>query len=213
MKGGFERIRKEVSIPDSFQNLDKWSLKRRQFLRAAAVSGALSQISLLEACTNDTEEGNEILTSKQVGILKNILLILFPNDGNGPGAEEINAYEYIMWVLRDTLNRKPEDNEYIIEGIDWANESANEIYGSDYLNLNQEDQETLVELFTKMDWGKNWCSAVIVLILESLLLDPIYGGNPDEIGWKWLNHTAGVPRPTEANRYERIMERQMKKKL
>lgn len=210
MKGEYKRIKKEVKIPDTFQNLDKWQTKRRTFLKAAVITGAVSQLTMLESCKGDEEEGNEILSAQQVGILKSILNIFFPDDGNGPGAEDINAYEYIMWVLRDTLNRKAEDNEYIIEGLDWANETANEIYFDDYLNLDQEQQEALVDTFTKLDWGKNWSSAMIMLIFEACVLDPIYGGNTNEVGWKWLDHQPGVPRPTEANRYERIMERQMK---
>jgi gluconate 2-dehydrogenase gamma chain len=78
--------------------------------------------------------------------------------------------------------------------------------------LDQEQKEALVGLFTQLDWGKNWCAAMLMLIFEALLLDPLYGGNTNEAGWKWLKHTAGYPRPTEANRYERIMERQMKMK-
>ncbi|MCG8575072.1 MAG: gluconate 2-dehydrogenase subunit 3 family protein [Flavobacteriales bacterium] len=221
MEKDFERIKKtaavsrELDIPDAFKNLERWQSRRRTFLKAALIGGAMSQMAFLESCTSPQidEEGNHLLSGEQVQILKSILLILFPDDGNGPSAEDINAFGYIMWVLDDSLNRKEEDNEYIIEGLDWANETAQELYFMDYNELEQKQKEAIVGHFTKLEWGKNWSSAVIILILEALLLDPIYGGNTNEVGWNWLNHTAGVPRPTESLRYERIMERQMKLKV
>jgi gluconate 2-dehydrogenase gamma chain len=33
-------------------------------------------------------------------------------------------------------------------------------------------------------------------IMEALLTDPVYGGNPNSIGWQWLKHQPGFPRPT-----------------
>jgi len=205
------KFQAERTIPDTFQNLALWQTRRRGFLRAAVVSGAASQLLWLQSCKSE-EEANEILTSQQVTILKSVLGLLFPSDGNGPGAEDINAFGYVMWVLRDTLNRKPEDNDFIIEGLDWAEETAQEVYFCSYTECDEEKKSALVDLFTGLNWGETWCAAMIALIFEALLLDPIYGGNTNEAGWKWLNHTAGFPRPTEANRYERIMERQMKMK-
>jgi len=212
MKFNIHKWQREVKVPETFSNLELWQTRRRGFLRAAIIGGAASQLAFVTSCDSAEEEGNEILSGKQVAVLKSVISILFPDDGNGPGTKEINAFDYIMWVLRDTLNRKPEDNDYIIEGLDWANDTSNEVYFCEYAELDQDQKDALVELFTKLDWGKNWSAAMLMLIFEALLLDPLYGGNTNEIGWKWLNHTAGYPRPTEANRYERIMERQMKMK-
>jgi len=202
--------KQERTIPDTFKNLENWETNRRTFLRGALVAGAMTQIGLFTSCSVELEEANDLLTAEQSTILTQILDLFFPNDGNGPGAKDINAFGYIMWVLHDSLNRKTEDNEYIIEGLDWANETAQEIYFKPFVELNQEEREVLVGKFTQLNWGKSWSSVMITLIFEALLLDPIYGGNTDEVGWKWLNHTPGHPRPTEENRYERIMERQMK---
>ena len=40
--------------------------------------------------------------------------------------------------------------------------------------------------------------------MEALLTDPAYGGNPDGIGWRWLGHTPGYPRPSAATIYPRL---------
>lgn len=198
------------SIPNRYLDLEQWQTDRRKFLRGALLAGAMTQIGFFTSCSTKLKEGNDLLTAEQATILNDVLNIFFPNDGNGPDAEDINAFGYVMWVLHDTLNRKIEDNAYILVGLNWADETAQEIYFSPFVELSQEQKEALVGKLTELDWGKNWSSMIITLILEALVLDPIYGGNKNEAGWNWLNHTPGFPRPTEENRYERIMEKQMK---
>lgn len=200
------------TIPKEYLDIEKWQTDRRSFLRGALVASAMTQIGFFTSCSVKLKEGNDLLTPEQATILDDIINIFFPDDGNGPSAEDINAFGYVMWVLHDTLNRKIEDNAYIIVGLNWADETAQEIYFAPFVELSQEQKENLVGEFTKMKWGSNWSSMMITLILEALVLDPIYGGNTNEVGWTWLNHTPGYPRPSETNRYERIMERQMKLK-
>ena len=40
-------------------------------------------------------------------------------------------------------------------------------------------------------WGRAWLSLLLYYIFEALLSDPVYGGNPDGIGWQWLEHQPG----------------------
>jgi hypothetical protein len=211
MKEEINRIKKK-QIPDLYQNLTTWETNRRTFLKGALLTGALTQISLFTSCSTELEKGNDLLTAEQATILTNVIDVFFPDDGNGPGAKDINAFGYIMWVLHDSLGRSTEDNDYILEGIQWADDTAQELYFKPFVELSDEEKKALIGIFTELDWGKNWSSVIIFLILEALLLDPLYGGNVNEVGWNWLNHTPGYPRPTEENRYERIMEKQLKLK-
>jgi gluconate 2-dehydrogenase gamma chain len=197
---------KNVIIPDSFKNLDKWETNRRSFLRAAIVAGAASQIAWFTSCSTELEKSNEYLSAEQSTILKSILLIIFPNDGIGPSADDLNTFGYVMWNLSNEYNKRDE-NDYIIEGIDWANEKAFEIYGSKYFELNQDEKEILVAQFVELDWGKTWMSVMVTFTLESALLDPIYGGNVDEAGWLWLDHKSGMPRPNDTTRVESFLEK------
>ena len=196
----------KVQIPDTFKDIEKWETNRRKFLRSVLVAGAASQIAWFTSCSTSLEKGNEHLTAEQSTILKSILMIIFPDDGNGPSADDINSFGYIIWVLSDNY-RKKEDNEYIIEGINWADETAQDIYFDSYVNLDHNQREALVEQFVELDWGKNWMSVMVTLVLESLLLDPIYGGNTDEKGWEWLDHVPGIPRPTEETRFEAFIQK------
>ena len=50
-------------------------------------------------------------------------------------------------------------------------------------------------------WGRSWISVMLLHIFEALLSDPIYSGNSDEKGWKWLNYSPGNPRPFEGKAY------------
>jgi len=196
----------EVKIPDTFADIDKWNTNRRSFLKAALVAGAASQLTWFTSCSAKLEEANEYLTAEQSTVLKSILMIIFPNDGNGPSADDLNTFGFVLWTLGDAL-KKQEDKDYIIEGLDWANEKSQEIYFEKYSELDDEQKEALVKQFTELAWGKNWMSVMVTLTLESALLDPIYGGNTDEKGWKWLEHETGLPRPTEETRVEAFFEK------
>ncbi|MBD3637377.1 MAG: gluconate 2-dehydrogenase subunit 3 family protein [Crocinitomicaceae bacterium] len=194
------------NIPDAYKDIETWETNRRSFLRAALIAGAASQIAWFTSCSRELEKGNEHLSPEQSTILKDMLMIIFPNDGNGPSADDLNSFGYIMWVLSDTYREKDE-NEFIVEGIDWSNKKAKEIYGDNFYELTDKEQKTLVAQFVEMDWGKTWMSVMVTHVLESAVLDPIYGGNVDEAGWNWLNHVPGLPRPTEETRFEAFINK------
>jgi gluconate 2-dehydrogenase gamma chain len=40
-----------------------------------------------------------------------------------------------------------------------------------------------------------------------MLSPPAYGGNPNGIGWQWLNHQPGFPLPEKGGRYYEIPSR------
>ena len=49
--------------------------------------------------------------------------------------------------------------------------------------------------------GKAWLRETLRYIMEALLIDPVYGSNPNAVGWKWLKHRPGFPRPLKDKRY------------
>jgi len=62
----------------------------------------------------------------------------------------------------------------------------------------------MLHQITKSKAGRRWVSKLLSYICEALLGDPVYGGNPDGIGWKWLNHHPGFPRPPKHKRYREL---------
>lgn len=171
------------------------------------LSGAALQLPWLTSCSNqETYSGSTApLNSDQFKRLQHVLQNLFPNDGNGPGAAEINADTYILWVLNDD-ELDPDENQYIIEKLDKLEIYSKEKKGVSFIELSHSEQFDLLDQASELKWGNRWISRLLTLIFEALLLDPKYGGNPNSTGWKWLEHDPGSPRPDKDHLYPKILE-------
>lgn len=185
----------------------KWELSRKAFVKSLLISGAALQLPWLTSCSHKEELKNvEPLSKEQFNILAAIQEVLFPSDGNGPGASKLNAGLYVVWILNDS-EQDPDENNFIIEKLDQFEEFSKEETGTSFLELNSDEQHQLVKKASNIKWGRTWLSRLLTLIFEALLLDPQYGSNPDGIGWKWLNHNPGSPRPTKNLLYPEILNR------
>ena len=196
----------KLKVPEIYDDLDKWETNRRSFLRAAFIAGAASQLSWFTSCSAELEEANDYLTAQQSTILKRTLQVLWPDDGNGPNVDDLNTFGYFMWVLSSELMAQ-EEKDFLIEGIDWIEVKSKEIYKKSFVQLSKTRQEVLISNIVDMNDGEKLMAVIITYILESLILDPIYGGNKDETGWKWLDHVPGNPRPEEGTRVEAFYEK------
>ena len=141
-----------------------------------------------------------ILSELEWNTLVAIQDILFPSEENAPGAREINAAGFFQWVISDPL-LDPDETDFRKNGITWIEETAVENRSKSFVDLDKEKQEMVLRYAEKYSWGESWLSATILHIFEALLSDPVYGGNTDERGWKWLNYTAGIPRPSKGKIY------------
>lgn len=200
-----KRDRKEKSkhIPEKFKNPDVWQLSRKKFIRSIIVAGFLSNLPSIKIAGKTISETDK-LSANQLSIITSVQDILFPSDSNGPGSYDIMADKYLLWVLSDE-RMDPEEIEYIINGADWVDETAEENFSKPYLKLSQSEKETLIALISQEGWGSSWLSVILTFIFEALLSDPQYGGNPEKIGWDWLNHNPGNPRPTDTLLYPKIL--------
>lgn len=184
----------------------KWEVSRKEFLRSLLVLGVAVNIPFLTSCeSNEALEGFDCapLSIEQLKVLQSLQLILFPAEGNGPSAIEVNADKWVVYVLNDSRDPQRE-KEFIIKHLDGLSEFSIATYDKPYDSLTVDNQEELLELFFEDKTQKKWGSRMLTLIFEALLLDPIYGVNPDNIGWKWLSHNPGTPRPNEKNKYPTI---------
>lgn len=184
-------------------------IQRRVFVKGLAAIGLLTQTSFLSAFNFDVssnlyESNPDLLSNKQLNILRDVQQYLFPNDGNGPGAAQVNATEYMIWVLSDP-QKDPIDTKYIIDGIGWVDETADEEYAKPFDQLTTTEKEALVAFIAKEAWGSSWLSIILTYIFEAMIADPQYGGNTNEDGWKWLNHYPGNPRPDKNLLYGNIL--------
>ena len=131
---------------------------------------------------------------------------LFPSEPDSPGASDINATLYL-----NNLIEAPEfdraEREFILSGPHWLNELANNEYSKTFHRLTPAQQEQLLQRIAHSTAGENWLSLLLLYIFEALLSSPIYGGNPDGIGWRWLEHNPGFPQPTAKNSYKKLWQR------
>jgi len=162
----------------------------------------LTQTPFWLACQSKNNEINHSITD--VVFLAN-LEILFP-EKSGPGIKDINTLAHIHSYLKDK-NIDPNEQDFLIKGTVWVQETAIEIFDKPYQSLPKNEQKKIIEKILKTNWGESWLSKLLTLNFEALLLDPIYNVNLNEVGWKWLQHKPGIPRPNHKNKYPEILNR------
>ena len=118
------------------------------------------------------------------------------SDDQGYVTSKLNVIGYFKGVLNDK-RIDIEDREYIINGATWLDESANERFNKGFLTLNVSEKEKLLNEIKMLRWGGSWLYKMISYYFEAALSDPIYGGNVDGVGWRWLAFEPGFPRPNE----------------
>jgi len=129
---------------------------------------------------------------------------LFPKGPDSPGAADINAAAYLEWALTASATEADTRNT-IVNGIGRLQDATRERFGVQFTGLNNEQKEQVLRyLADKTRWGRAWLSLLLYYLFEALLSDPAYGGNPDEIGWHWLQHQPGFPRPTADKVYGKL---------
>lgn len=140
-------------------------------------------------------------TNEQRRVLDAVQMQLFPDDGNGPSARDLRALSYLEWVITDPVNVDDGDPKFIGKGIESLTHVSQTDHGVGFVELTPELQNKVLERITQSKFGKNWLSLLVYYLTEALMLDPYYRANPDMIGWMWLEHRPGFPRPVEGKTY------------
>lgn len=122
--------------------------------------------------------------------LKAVQQVLFPEGLKAPSANAYGATAYLANVSSHS-SFLDSDFHFLKRGTQALMNEYN-----DFLSLNAKEQdEALRDFVENTDIGKNWVSFVLYFSIEALFSSPIYGGNKNESGWRWLKHNAGVPQP------------------
>lgn len=128
---------------------------------------------------------------------------LFPSDAEAPGARQINATQYLKNVI-DHHDIEESEKEFIKNGVNWLNGLAKEMFAARFIELNTSKKEKTLRKVAQSRAGENWISTLLTYIIEALLTSPAYGGNPNGVGWKWLEHQPGFPQPPVNKVYYRL---------
>ena len=131
---------------------------------------------------------------------------LLPAGKTTPGAADIHALAYLQNMLK-APDMSDEDRELIHNGVGWLNGLSQQLKKKDFIDLNVADRETLLRKVENSRKGQRWLSLLLTYLLEALVSDPVYGGNANGLGWKWLQHQPGFPRPPKDKTYPHLAAR------
>lgn len=183
-------------------------IDRRQFLlRTTAVLSALTITSIpVKAATTKTSAPRLEKAEWRDDpwwTISEVQEHLLPTSEDSPGAKSIGSAAYLKQELASP--RVPdEEKKLLLEGVDWLNDMAITTQKARFSALDHIQREQVLRQIEQSSVGQKWLSLLIYYALEALLTDPIYGGNPDGSGWRWLDHHVGYPRPTEDKVYSKL---------
>lgn len=179
-------------------------IDRRQFLKRVSAVLALTSITPLSL---HAESDNKIIVTDwredPWWTLHEVQEHLFPHTEDSPGAKDIQATLYLKREIANPAIDRAEA-EFVVKGVGWLNGMAQRTQSATFVELDYEQREAVLRQIEQSSEGERWLSLVIYYIIEALLTDPVYGGNPDGSGWKWLSHHAGFPRPTADKVYSKL---------
>ncbi len=200
-------VSKTVSQVNSFFDENfrtpKWlekKVSRRSALKSAAGATmvAAMPMSAWSALAND--QFIHALKTDPWLTLDTVLAHLLPASPTGPSAKEIKASQYLYNVVFQQPTDKAEI-EFIYKGVGWLNGFSSSQLQKNFVALTFDEKETILRAISQSTAGENWLSNLVGYIFEAMLTPPSYGGNPDGIGWQWLDHQAGFPLPPAGKRY------------
>ena len=179
-------------------------MDRRHFLKitsagAAATAVTTAAMPLYSAQTLRSADAG--LSAQQWRTLDAVLDHLFPSEAEAPGAKDVKALHWLQTVLLDDETDEVH-KQFLRAGVVQVDETSLELYQRSFAALQQEQREAVLRnMETSKQQGRAWLQEMIRYIFEALLSDPVYGGNPQAAGWKWLQHIPGFPRPPREKRY------------
>ena len=127
---------------------------------------------------------------------------LLPDEPGAPGAHACRATHYLDRAISEP-GFDPAVRVFLLGGVAQLDGICREKHGKSFSDLEPERREALLRALARVKpSGEDWLATLLLYTLEASLGDPIYGGNPDGIGWRWLRHDPGTPRPRAAERRE-----------
>lgn len=181
-------------------------MRRRLFIKYALSTLALQGVPALSCAKEWLPDFNAIqlsktgMTSDQWKLIASVQNHLFPSEATAPGAKDINALQYLQWVLSDP-GLETAQRDFFAQGVEQLQKTAMKLASKSFLVLDESNKEMVLRAMEQEPKGREWLTELLHYLFEALLTDPVYGGNPDGVGWKWLGHNPGFRRPDAQTRY------------
>jgi len=161
-------------------------------------NSALSSNKSIEK--TDIQQSPALFNRSQWQTLVAIQEHLFPAKNGAPGASQFNAKAWLYQSLT-----YPQVNPDVIKiyqtQLNQTKDLAQKQFHKPFPKLIESEKELILRQLEKNRQSQIWLAEILNNIIEALLTDPIYGGNNNAIGWKWLGHTPGFPRPSAQQKY------------
>lgn len=177
-------------------------LNRREFMYLLATAAAAYPLPSLAEKRNQPARTPANLAEPWTTIAA-VQQHLFPAETDSPGASDIQALEYLRTMI-NAPDIDQEEREFIKNGVGWLNELADKQYSNTFIQLDSDSREKILRRIETSRAGERWLSLILSYLIEALLTDPVYRGNPDGIGWRWLHHQPGYPTPPEDKQYFKL---------
>ncbi len=161
-------------------------MKRRNFLLVSSIFGLSSYLMgkdkkvRIDKSLKDVEK-----------IIEEVQKHFFPENSQMPSAKSMHTIQF----LQETISHKTYDRDIYIFIIEGAKKLQSREKGK-FIYYSSEDKEIALRKYEKTLYGSRWLSRIMLLTMEAIFSDPIYGSNIDENGWKALKVQGGRPRPT-----------------
>jgi len=179
---------------------------RRKLLKSAAGATAISALPTYAFEQNTNSKIAESLQTDPWLTINAVLDHLLPESDSGPSAKELQVVIYLYNVI---FQQPTEQNEidFIYKGVGWLNGYTTKQLEKNFVSLSKAEKEVMLRGISRSSAGENWLNNLLGYIFEAMLSPPIYGGNPQGKGWKWLEHQAGFPLPQAGQRYFELPKR------
>ena len=191
------------------------NISRREFMARMGLLGslaltypatALAELRVSKADHTSADSSPEWAGEPAWQTIARVQETLFPAAEDVPGASDFGADVYLHRAIENP-NADAEDKDFIMRGVGWLNDLTQQSFKKTFLQLTRTQQQEIIEAIVKSRAGRNWVSMLLSYILEALLADPVYGGNKNGIGWKWLQHQPGYPAPAADKTWDQLLQR------
>jgi gluconate 2-dehydrogenase gamma chain len=183
-------------------------LSRRELLKRAGLVGAVAVAAPVGTLVPSGTSGSaqspppiqapivqrhalETLTAAEADTLEAIAARLIPSDGNGPGAAEARAAQYIDRALGGALSSS---RDAYRDGLAAVDRYARTSKGAPFAQLSPTDQDmVLSDMEANVASGfvpdpSTFFNLVRTHTIQGTFCDPYYGGNADFVGWDLLGY-------------------------
>ena len=165
-------------------------MKRRNFLILSSILG-LSPYLKAHASENKSLEEFKKSFKKVKPTISAIQEHMFPEESKIPSASSMNSITFLF----ETITHKSYDRDiraFVLDGAEQLQKSHKE----EFVFISNSEKERVLREYEKTDYGRHWLSQIMIITMEGLFSDPIYGSNTKEASWKVLGSYGGLPRPT-----------------